>query len=146
MKRVEPAQAEALQGASPISQSDRCAHASPNQSQQAPHSPDPLPVWILVDLEVEILRSDPLDGPVLDRCQEGDQSLGLETDVLGREVVEGSVERAGIDVDAHGGCRVSFYYCGAPASWRRAETVRVVRRAPVPTAAGKILPFPIGPR
>jgi hypothetical protein len=30
--------------------------------------------------------------------------------------------------------------------WRRAETVRVVRRPPVPTAAGKILPFHVAPR
>jgi hypothetical protein len=30
--------------------------------------------------------------------------------------------------------------------WRRAGTVRVVRRSPVPTAAGKILPFHIAPR
>jgi hypothetical protein len=30
--------------------------------------------------------------------------------------------------------------------WRRAETVRVVRRIPVPTAAGKILPFHVAPR
>ena len=30
--------------------------------------------------------------------------------------------------------------------WRHAETVRVVRRFPVPTAAGKILPFHVAPR
>jgi hypothetical protein len=30
--------------------------------------------------------------------------------------------------------------------WRRAETVRVVRRTPVPTAAGKILPFHVASR
>jgi hypothetical protein len=39
---------------------------------------------------------------------------------------------------------------GAPRAgvevWRRAETVRVVRRPPVPTSAGKILPFHVAPR
>jgi hypothetical protein len=35
---------------------------------------------------------------------------------------------------------------GGVAMWRRAETVRVVRRTPVPTAAGKILPFHVASR
>jgi hypothetical protein len=30
--------------------------------------------------------------------------------------------------------------------WRRAETVRVVRRSPVATGAGKVLPFHVAPR
>lgn len=35
---------------------------------------------------------------------------------------------------------------GAVAMWRRAGTVQVVRRQPLPTPAGKILPFHIAPR
>ena len=63
----------------------RIGHFDPasDEAQKPGHSPDALAVRVLTDLEVQILRSNPLQHAVLDSRR--DRHDGLEPDALGRE-------------------------------------------------------------
>ncbi len=101
MKRIQPAKSNALQFPGASGYGLRHFDACPHQSHEALKSLDARAIWILCDLEVQILRANPLQSPALGGFEERHYRLGFDPGAWQRQIVERAAQGARVEVDTH---------------------------------------------